>query len=329
MSKGHPPRVVYHQGHAASEWEARLYHDEVTLKEQKRARDISEASNVSAYQVAALDAEQGEGGKKRWETELRQFLDERALILSLYKQGLALDLDKKFLDERALIVSLYKQGLALDLDKKVDTSDIKHDKKSVWEILLLSLIDHLDASIHKVQGSMSEWDTRLTDETADAHRKSQRLANVTASLADISAEISRLRGAVASGHVAHTLAASLDGERSAAALQKSLLSQEMDAEIDAVRRLLASTELAAPADCVRPADKVGVASANGTWAEFGVPALLKGSKEGEAAWGRVVAAFGTRRGASASDLGRGLNASTHAWGLGWGAGGADLEQAHP
>ena len=53
---------------------------------------------------------------------------------------------------------------------------------------------------------MAEWDTRLTDETADAHTKSQRLAEVTASLAKLSSEITRLRGAVASGHVAHKLA---------------------------------------------------------------------------------------------------------------------------
>ena len=58
------------QGREASEWEARLFHDEVRRKEQLRRRDSSEAQNVSAYQVQTLHTQDSQSQiLQAWHTQ--------------------------------------------------------------------------------------------------------------------------------------------------------------------------------------------------------------------------------------------------------------------
>lgn len=286
------------QREKALDWEVKLYEDEEELKWEQRRHDHAAAHNVSAWETAAIDERQGEAAGERWRAQLKQFLDERALILSLYHQG-----------------------LALDLDSKVDTSDARHEGKSVWEVLLLSLIDHLDASIHHAEHELGAWGSRVANDTSAAHAESARVERSTAALGKLAEEIAALRGEVASGAVAKRLGASFDGELRAAALQRALLVEE----IAGMRRLLLASQLAVPASCKRPVNVVGVPE--GPAPENFVPKVLIGDPAAVEAWKKVVEAFTSHQGTPGGDLGRGLNATTHPWGLGWGENGADLAVA--
>jgi len=104
-------------------------------------------------------------------------------------------------------------------------------------------------------------------------------------------------------------------------LQRALLVEE----IAGMRRLLLASQLAVPASCKRPVNVVGVPE--GPAPENFVPKVLIGDPAAVEAWKKVVEAFTSRQGTPGGDLGRGLNATTHPWGLGWGENGADLAVA--